>query len=122
MSANKKLVETYLTYRARAADRSKVGPLLTDDVEWIEWADGVPPSGARTQGKSAVLQNLGDNDLRIQITRMTEEGNVVVAEGTVRVTRKEGGDLTLQVCNIYEIENGKMKRMQSYLATTTDSA
>lgn len=122
MSENKKLVETYLSYRARRADRSKVEPLLADDVEWVEWADGVPASGARTRGKAAVLQSLGDNDLHIEITRMTEENNVVVAEGIVRVPRKDGGDLTIQVCNIYEIENSKMKRMQSFLAMIKDSA
>jgi ketosteroid isomerase-like protein len=121
MSANKKLVETYLTYRARIADRSKIGPLLADDVEWVEWADGVPASGSRTRGKAAVLQNLGEHDLRIEIIRMTEENNVVVAEGTVRVPRKEGGEMVLQVCNIYEIENDKMKRMQSFLAMIGDS-
>lgn len=47
MSPNKKLVETYLT----TSDKPKRGPLLADDVEWVEWVDGVPSSGAITRGR-----------------------------------------------------------------------
>jgi hypothetical protein len=39
MSANKKVIEAYIA----TADRSKPAPLLTDDVEGIEWGDGYPP-------------------------------------------------------------------------------
>jgi hypothetical protein len=54
MSANKKLVETLHTTNA-----SKLAPLLADDVEWVEWADEVPASGAITRGKAAFVQNYG---------------------------------------------------------------
>lgn len=116
MSPNKKVIETYLA----SADRSKIAPLLTDDVEWVEWADGVPASGARTRGKAAVIQNYGDDELRTQITRMTEENNVVVAEGVTRVTKKDGRLFTVQFCDIFELENGMVKRKHSFGALIKD--
>lgn len=118
MSPNKKLIEAYMD----CTDRSKVAPLLSDDVEWVEWADGVPASGVRTRGKAAFIQNFGDDELRTQITRMTEENNVVVAEGTVRVHKKEGTIVTVQFCDIFELENGKVKRLSSFGAMVKDSA
>jgi len=110
MSANKKLVETYLT----TADKSKLGPLLADDVEWVEWGDGVPPSGVVTRGRDAHLKNYGDDKLRGEIHRLTEENNVVVAEGTAHVTKNDGSSLSVRFVNIFELENGKIKRKSSF--------
>ena len=53
---------------------------------------------------------------------MKEEDNVMVARGKVRVNGKEGNSLTVQFCNIFELENGKVKRMNSYGALLNDSA
>jgi ketosteroid isomerase-like protein len=117
MSPNKKVIETYLA----STDRSKVAPLLADDVEWVEWGDGVPPTGIRTRGKAAFIQNFGDDELRTQITRMTEENNVVVAEGTVRVHKKDGRILAVEFCNIFELENGKVKRLSSFGALVKEA-
>ena len=118
MSPNKQVIETYLT----SSDRSKVASLLSDDVEWIEWGDGVPASGVRTQGKIAFIKNFGDDELETQIRRMTEENNVVVAEGTVHVHKKDGKILTVQFCDIFELESGKVKRLNSFGALVKDSA
>ncbi len=117
MSQNKRIIESYVA----TTDRSNVAPLLADDVEWIEWGDGVPATGARTRGKAAFIQNYGDDELRTQITRMTEENNVVVVEGTTRVHKKEGRILTVQFVDIFEMENGKIKRKSSFGALIKDS-
>jgi uncharacterized protein len=117
MSPNKKVIETHLT----STDRSRVAELLADDVEWIEWGDGVPATGVRTRGKVAYMQNLGDDEFPTQITRMTEENNVVVAEGTVRVIKKDGHNLTVQFCDIFELENGQIKRKSSFAVRVKDS-
>lgn len=117
MSPNKKVIEAYLA----SADRSRVAPLLTDDVEWVEWGDGVPPSGVRHQGKAAFIQNFGDDELRTQVTRMTEEGDVVVVEGTVSVTKKGGGIIKVRFCDIFEMEKGKVRRLNSFGAMLKDA-
>ena len=110
VSPNKRLVESYLS----TTDKSKLGPMLADDIEWVEWGDGVPPSGVVTRGKEAHVQNYGDNKLRSEVHRLTEENDVVVAEGTARVTTKDGKHLSVRFVNIFEVENGKIKRKSSF--------
>jgi uncharacterized protein len=110
VSANKQLIEMYLA----TTDKSKLGALLADDVEWVEWGNGVPASGAITRGKEAHIKNLGDDELRDEIHRLTEENNVVVAEGTAHVTKKDGSHLSVRYVDIFEVENGKIKRKSSF--------
>jgi uncharacterized protein len=117
MSPNKKLVETYLA----TADRSKVGPFLAEEVEWVEWVDGVPATGARQHGRAAFVANFGDDVLESRITRMTEEGNVVVAEGTVRVVKKDGRVFHVRFCDIFELEHGLIQRKSSFGALLKDA-
>ena len=45
---------------------------------------------------------------------MTEEANVVVAEGFARGVKREGGTWTVHFCDTFEIENGKVKRISSH--------
>jgi uncharacterized protein len=106
MSANKQLIETYLA----TTDKSKLGALLADDVEWVERGDGVPTSGAITRGKEAHIKNYRDDELRDEIHRLTEENNVVVAEGTAHVTKMDGSHLSVRYVDIFEVEKGKIKR------------
>lgn len=110
MSANRKVVEAYLAAR----DKTALGPLLADDVEWVEWGDGVPPTGVVTRGKQAVIQNYGDDDLRTELLRLTEENDVVVAEGIAHVTKKDGRSLRVRFCDIFELEHGKIRRKSSF--------
>jgi uncharacterized protein len=116
VSPNKKLVEAHLS----TPDKSVTTALLADDVEWVEWGDGVPASGAITRGKEAYLKNYGDDEVRGEIHRLTEEGNVVVAEGTAHVTKKDGSTLSVRFVDIFEIEKGKIKRKSSFGALIKD--
>jgi len=118
MSANKQLIETALSTR----DKTKLRALLADDVEWVEWGDGVPASGVITRGKEAFIENYGDDELRSEVHRLTEEGHVVVAEGTAHVTKKDGTTLSVEFVNIFEVEDGKIKRKSSFGALLKSSA
>lgn len=117
MGSNKRLVETYLATSAK----SELAPLLTDDVEWIEWVDGVPSSGAITRGKDAFIKNYGNDELRGEVHRLTEEGNVVVAEGTAHVTKKDGRALSVRFVDIFEVEDGRIRRKSSFGALIKNS-
>jgi len=118
MGPNKKIVETYLA----TTDKSKLGSLLADDVEWVEWGDGVPATGAVTRGKEAHIKNFGGDTVRSEVHRLTEENNVVIAEGTAHVTKKDGGSLSVRFVNIFEVENGRIQRKQSFGALIKESA
>lgn len=117
MSQNKTSVEAHMA----AADPTKAAEFLTDDFEWIEWGDGVPASGVRVRGKAGFVQNFGDDEVRAKIDRTVEENNVVMVEGTAHVRKKDGGRLAVHFCNIFELENGKIKRKSSFGALLKDS-
>jgi uncharacterized protein len=118
MSANKKVIEAHTT----AKNPSQAAEFLADDIEWVEWGDGVPATGIRTRGKATFIQNFGDDELRNEIVRMTEENNVVVVEGIAHVHKKDGRNFAVRYCNIFELENGKIKRKSSFGALLKDSA
>ena len=117
MSPNKKVIESHIA----ATDPSKAAEFLADDIEWIEWGDGVPATGVRTQGKAAFFQNFGGDEIRNEILRMTEENNVVVVEGVAHVTKKDGRKFAVRYCNIFELGNGKIRRKSSFGALLKDS-
>lgn len=109
MGSNKPLVEAHLR-----APPAKAAESLSEDFEWIEWADGVPPGGVRTRGKAAFVQSHGDDEIRCELKRIIEEGPVVVVEGLAHVTKKDGAKFDVQFCNLYEIANGRIARKSSY--------
>ncbi len=88
-------------------------PMLTEDVE--RWEVGQPK---RTRGKKEFEEEMapGPNVVRLQndITRMIEEGNVVVSEGTVQVSQQDGKVLHVQYCDVWEFEGEKVKRITAY--------
>ena len=51
----------------------------------------------------------------ITVSRMTEEHDIVVAEGAVRAQRKGGGVLNAVFCDVFAMERGKIKRLTTYL-------
>lgn len=88
-------------------------PYLADDV--VREEVGAPEL---IRGKAAYEKNMDPGpeveSLRSSTTRMVEEGNVVVTEGTAVVRKKDGKTLNIRFCNVHEFENGKLKRETTY--------
>jgi ketosteroid isomerase-like protein len=51
----------------------------------------------------------------ITVTRMIEENDVVVAEGSVRSQRKAGGFLNAVFRDVFLMRGGKIRQLFSYL-------
>jgi ketosteroid isomerase-like protein len=51
----------------------------------------------------------------ITITRRVEEDNVVIAEGKVRVKKKDGGFLNAVFCDVFAMKNERIKRITTYI-------
>ena len=51
----------------------------------------------------------------ITVTRLTEENDAVVAEGSVRARRTDGTVLQLVFCDVFEMRGGLIARPVSYL-------
>jgi hypothetical protein len=75
---------------------------LTDDVEWVI------PGMFHIRGKDDFDKEI-DNEAftgspNIVVTRVTEENDVVLAEGSVRAQRKNGGVLHAVFCDAFEMK------------------
>src|SRR5688500_9358052 len=114
MSRNKSTVEKYI-HGFNKSDHDQILSCLTDDIEWLM------PGSFRLVGKDAFDKEI-ENDAftgspTVKIIRMIEETDVVVAEGTVRVEWKSGGFLSAVFCDVFEMEDSKIKRLTTYLVS-----
>ena len=112
MTENKRTIEQYMA-GFRASDHALILSCLTDDVEWEI------PGMFHSRGKVAFDQEIenaafvGHPD--IVVTRMIEEEDVVMAEGSVRTQKRDGGELRLRFCDVFVMKAGKIQRLTSYL-------
>ena len=115
MTENKKIVERYMD-GFRKTDHEQILSCLTEDVEWII------PGAFHLRGKEAFDGEIENEGFRgspeIVVTRMTEESDVVVAEGLVRARRKDGVELLLAMCDVFEMRDGRIRKLTSYLMET----
>lgn len=112
MSAQKVLVEKYME-GFRETDHKKILSCLTDDVIWEL------PGVYLHKGKEAFDKEIenpnADGHPDIKVIRLIEEGNLVVAEGTVKAKIKDGSVLDAFFCDVFHFSSGKICKLTSYL-------
>ena len=115
MTQNKSTVNRYMD-AFRRSDHEQILSCLTDDVEWEI------PGAFHARGKEAFDRHIENDGFvgspAITVTRLTEEGDVVVAEGVVRTQRKDGTFLNLAFCDVFEMSGDRIRRLISYLMET----
>jgi ketosteroid isomerase-like protein/catechol 2,3-dioxygenase-like lactoylglutathione lyase family enzyme len=114
-TVNKRTVEVYMD-GFRRTDRSQILSCLSDDVEWEI------PGMFHTRGKDEFAEHIVDGGFAekpaITVTRMVEANDVVVAEGRVRGRRTDGTAFGVVFCDVFEMREGKIRRLVSYLMET----
>ena len=111
MTVNKLVVTQYMDGFIES-DHKRILDCLSDDIVWYM------PGFFNLSGKEAFDKEI-ENDYfegkpRIVISRMTEESNVVVTEGSVQCKIKNGGMLDALFCDVFEMESGKIKKLTTY--------
>ena len=116
MSQNKQTVERYME-GFRRSDHAMILSCLTDDVVWDM------PGAFHLVGKQAFDREVENPAFTgkptITISRVIEENDVVVAEGAVQAKRSDGGMLDAVFCDVFEMQDGKIRRLISYLMVVT---
>ena len=112
MTENKKTVTRYMDAFSRS-DHDKILSCLMNDITWEM------PGIFHLSGKEAFDKEI-ENDAfescpQIKLTRLIEENNIVVAEGTVKCKRKDGGLLDAVFCDVFHLEKGLVKHLTSYM-------
>jgi uncharacterized protein len=112
MSSNKITVEKYID-GFNTGDHGQILSCLTDDVEWLM------PGAFHLTGKDAFDKEIENEAFTgcpiVTISRMIEENDVVMAEGTVRSTWKDGRAFNAVFSDVFEMQNAKIKRLITYL-------
>src|SRR4026207_1250849 len=112
MTQNIQTVEMYMD-GFRKTDRAQILSCLTDDVEWVI------PGAFHVQGKEEFARHIVDDGFVgqpvINIIRLVEAQDVVVAEGTVQAPKQDGTTLELVFCDVFDMRHGKIVRLISYL-------
>ncbi|HEU5110332.1 MAG TPA: nuclear transport factor 2 family protein, partial [Micromonosporaceae bacterium] len=92
MSRNKQTVERYLD-GFRRSDHEQILSCLTDDIEWTVYGafhlTGKPAYDAAIEGPGFT------GPPRLEVVRMVEEGDVVMAELTGSATRDTGEEMRM---------------------------
>ena len=111
MTENKRAVEKYMD-GFRKSDHGAILSCLTEDVEWEM------PGAFHLVGKEAFDKEIENEAFvgspTITVTRMTEENDVVVAEGAVRVQRRAGGFLNAVFCDVFVLQHGRIRKLITY--------
>lgn len=110
--SNKKVIETYID-GFNQSDHVKILSCLTDDVVWEM------PRLFHKEGKEEFDKEI-ENDAfegrpKVTIIRLVEEGNIIVAEGSVLCKMKNGGLLDAMFCDVFHFKNDKIKQLTGYL-------
>ena len=112
MTENKKTIQKYMDGFI-ASDHEKILSCLTEDIVWDM------PGFFHLTGKQAFDKEIENDNFegspKIKITRMIEENDIVVAEGSVQGKIKAGGMLDAVFCDVFHMENGKIKHLTTYL-------
>ena len=112
ISEQKQTVERYMD-GFRATDHEMILSCLTDDVVWEL------PGYYLHHGKAAFDKEIAnpnaDGHPDIKVTRLVEEGNIVVAEGTVKANLKDGNKIDAVFCDVFHFRDGKINKLTSYL-------
>ena len=117
MSANKDTVAKYID-GFNKGDHAQILSCLTEDVEWSM------PAYFQLAGKQAYDEAIESDAFTgtptVTITRMVEENDVVVAEGTVRVRWKDGSFLNAVFCDVFEMRDALIRRLITYQVNLPD--
>lgn len=112
ISKNKRTVTRYME-GFNLTDHGKILSCLTEDVIWEL------PGVYLHKGKAAFDKEIENDAFTgrpiIKVSRMIEENNVVIAEGSVEAKKKDGTVMHLVFCDVFEMKNGLIKKLTSYL-------
>lgn len=110
--SNKPIVEKYMA-GFNEGDHSKILSCLTEDVIW-EMHGQFYKSGLEEFDKEIENEAFTGRPT-IKVLLLIEEGNFVVAEGSVQCMMKSGDMLDAMFCDVFHFENGKIKKLTSYM-------
>lgn len=112
-SRNRETVNAYLD-GFRRNDHELILSCLTDDVEWIVFG------AFRLRGKQAYAQAIDgppefDGPPELEVVRMVEDGDTVMAELTGSVKRATGGTMRMSAAEVFVMRDGRIAERRAWV-------
>ena len=113
ISPNIETVNTYLD-GFRKNDHEQILSCLTDDIEWTVFG------AFRLAGKEAYDKAIDGapafvDPPELDIVRMVEQGDVVVAELTGTAKRSTGGEMLMSMAEVFVMREGKIAERRAWV-------
>jgi ketosteroid isomerase-like protein len=112
MSAKKDAVRKYIDGFTKS-DHDQILSCLTEDIEWTVFG------AFRLQGKDAYDAEIENpaftGSPKIEIERMVEEGDVVMAEMTLEAQRADGQAIRAAMGEVFVFEGDLIKERRAYV-------
>ena len=102
-----------------AATQQAVAPMIAPDFEFVtvQQSVGLPETRTGIEGFFAAYQAYSETwtTFNLELDRVVEVGDQVVAELTLKGTTRTGGvHLAQQVAAVYTFEGGKIRRIEEF--------
>lgn len=113
MSRNTDTVNRYVD-GFRKNDHAQILSCLTDDIEWTVFG------GFRLAGKDAYDKAIDGpdefvNPPTLEVVRMVEQDDVVMAEMTGTVRRAAGGEMRMSMAEVFVMRDGKIAERRAWV-------
>lgn len=119
MSRNQETVHTYLD-GFRTGDHEKILSCLTDDIEWTVFG------AFHLTGKAAYDAAIdGGPEFtgppKLEVVRMVEQNDVVMAELTGTATRATGEIMRMSMAEVFVMRDGKIAERRAWVIELTEN-
>jgi ketosteroid isomerase-like protein len=112
LSANTDTVQRYLD-GFRTGDHAQILDCLTDDIAWTVFG------AFRLSGKDAYdaeIDGVGfAGPPRLEVVRMLEQGDVIMAELTGSAIRDSGEELRMSMAEVFVMRDGKIAERRAWV-------
>ena len=119
VSRNKETVERYLD-GFRRSDHAQILSCLTDDIVWTVFGafhlTGKPAYDDAIEGPGFT------GPPRLEVVRLVEEGDVVMAELTGSATRDTGEVMRMSMAEVFVMRDGKIAERRAWVVELTENA
>jgi len=119
MSPNIETVTTYLD-GFRTNDHAQILSCLTDDIRWTVFGafqlTGKEAYDAAIDGAPAFI-----DPPELEVVRMVEQGDVVMAELTGTARRAEGGEMRMSMAEVFVMRGGKIAERRAWVVPLSEN-
>ncbi len=118
MSDNTDTVERYLE-GFRTGDHTQILDCLTDDIRWTVFGAfqlaGKPAYDAAIDGEGFT------GPPHLEVVRMVEQGDVVMAELTGSASREDGTQLRMSMAEVFVMRGGKIAERRAWVIPLSEN-